>query len=105
MPDVTPETQGHVGTDLDGLFARNTVDCWVVNNAHVFNAPGLPKTRYVLILEADLAATSGPDITRIGALVSFRSTCSPTMSRNGMNMKVKSQNSKGMSLPDEDKEK
>ena len=39
VPDVTLETQGHVGTALYGLFARNTVVRWVVNNVHVPNAP------------------------------------------------------------------
>ena len=105
VPDVTLETQGHVGIALDGPFARNTVDCWVVNNVHVLNAPGLRRTEYVMITEVDLAATTEPDMTRIGAPMSLRSTCPATTSENGMKMNVKSQTSKGMLLPDEAKEK
>ena len=105
VPEVTLETQGHVGTPLDGLFARNSVDCWVVNNVHVPNAPGLQRTEYVMIVEVDLGATTEPDMTRIGALMSIRSTCPPTTSENGMKMNVKSETSKGMLLPDEAKEK
>ena len=105
VPDVTLETQGHVGTALDGPFGRNTVDCWVVNNVHVPNAPGLPRTEYVMIMEVDLAATPERDMTQIGARMSLRSTCHPTMSENGMKMSVKSQTSRRMSLPDKAKEK
>ena len=44
VPDVTLETEDHVGTALGGLFARNTVTCWVVNNVYGLHAPGLPRT-------------------------------------------------------------
>ena len=69
VPDVTPEAKGHVGTALDGLIAGNTVNCGVVNNVHVPNAPGLPRTGYVVIMKADLAATTGPDMTWIGVTI------------------------------------
>ena len=80
MPDVTLETQGHVGTALDGLFARNTVVRWVVNNVHVPNASGLRRTEYVMITEVDLAPTPELDMTPIDALMSLRSTCPPKTS-------------------------
>ena len=99
------ETQSHVGTALDGPFARNTVDCWVVNNVHLPNARGSLRTEYVMIMEVDLAATTEPDMTRIGAPMSLLSTCPPTTSENGMKMNVKSQTSKGKFLPDKAKEK
>ena len=105
LPDVTTETQGHVGTALDGPFAGNTVSCWVVNNVHVFNATGLSRTGHVMIMEADLTAANRPDVTRNGALMSLQMTCPPTTSETGMNMKVKSEPSKGMSRPEEAKEK
>ena len=105
VPDFTLETQGHVGTALDGLLARNTFDCLMANNVHVPNIPGLPRTEYLMIIEMDLAATTEPDMTQIGAPMSLQSTCSPTTSEKGMKMCVQSKISKGMSLPDEAKEK
>ena len=103
--DVTLETQDHVGTALDGLYARNTVTCWVVNNVYVPSAPGLPRTGSVMIMEVDPAATTERDLTRIGGQTSLRSTCHPTKSENGMKTSVKSQTSRRMLLPDEAKEK
>ena len=105
MPDVTLETQGHVGTALDGPFARKTVDCRVVNNVHVPYAPGLRRKEYVIITGVDLAATTEPDMTLIGALMTLRSTSPLTTSENAMKMNVKSQSSKGISLPNKAREK
>ena len=86
MPDVTLETQGHVGIALGGPFATNTVNCSVENNVHVLNAPGLRRTEYVMITEVDPGATTEPDMTRIGAPMSLQSTCPATTSENGMRM-------------------
>ena len=103
--DVTLETRDHVGTVFDGLFARNTVTCWVVNSVYVQNAPGLPGMAWVRIMEVDPAPTTERDMTRFGGRMSLRSTCHPTTSENGMQMSVKSQASRRMSLPDEAEEK
>ena len=86
VPDVTLETQGHVGIALGGRFATNTVDCWVESNVHVLNAPGLQRTEYAMITEVDPAATTEPDMTRIGVPMSLQSTFPATTSENGMKM-------------------
>ena len=103
--DVTLEAQDHVATAFDGRFARNTLTCWVVNNVYVPNAPGLPRTGWVTIMEVDRAATTERDMTRIGARMSLRSSCHPTTSKNGMKTSAKSQTSRRMLLPEEAKEK
>ena len=56
-------------------------------------------------MEADLGATTEPRMTQIGALMSLPLTCPPTTSENGMKTNGKSQISRGMSLPDEAKDK
>ena len=86
VPDVTLETQGHVGIALGGPFATKTVDCWVESNVHVLNAPGLRRTEYAMITEVDPAATTEPDMTRIGVPMSLQSTFPATTSENGMKM-------------------
>ena len=57
------------------------------------------------IMEADLGATTEPRMTQIGAPMSLPLTCPPMMSENGMKTSGKSQNSTGLSLPDEAKDK
>ena len=86
VPDVTLETQGHVGIALGGPFATNTLDCWVENNVHVLNAPGLRKMEYALITEVDPAATTEPDMTRIGVRMILQSTCPAMTNENGTKM-------------------
>ena len=84
VPDVTLETQGHVGIALGGPFATNTVNCWVENNVHVLNAPSLRKMEYAMITEVDPAATTEPDMTRIGVPMILQSTFPAMMKENGM---------------------
>ena len=104
-PDVTLETQGHMGNVyFDGLFVRNTVTCWLVNNVYVDNPPVLPNMGYVTIREADPSATTKSRMTQIGALMGHPLTCRPTTSDNGMKNNGKSQTSRGLSLLDEAKD-
>ena len=105
MLRVTWEPRDNAGTAFDGLFARTTVTCWVVNNVYVYNAPRFPGTAWVTIMEVDPAATTERDMIRFRGRISLRSTGHPTTSENGMQMSVKSQALRRMSLPDEAKEK